>query len=179
MIAALKLVPVWVWGVVVLIIALCAGSFAAAWLWQANAYGKVIATNASNYQADRTLIANAASAQARDALAKQQEAETRAAANDAKYTKEKADDLAKNESLRRAVADGTRRLRISGTCTANSNGSGGVPQAASSASLGDAATVELSGAAGQAVLDLRAELVAEGAALRVLQSYVKNVCAGL
>ena len=33
MIAALKLVPVWTWGVVVLVNALCAGSFATAWFW--------------------------------------------------------------------------------------------------------------------------------------------------
>ncbi|MGH8418053.1 MAG: hypothetical protein ACRER8_12340 [Pseudomonas sp.] len=85
MIAALKLIPVWAWSVVMLIIVLCAGSFAAAWFWQANAYRKVIATNEASSQADRTLIANASSAQARDELAKQQEAESRAAASDAKY----------------------------------------------------------------------------------------------
>lgn len=45
--------------------------FSAAWFWQANAYGMVIATNEANRQADLALIANAGATQARQALAKQ------------------------------------------------------------------------------------------------------------
>ncbi len=135
----------------------------------------MIATNESSYQADRTLIANAASAQARDALAKQQEAESRAAASDAKYTKEKADDLAKNESLRRAVADGTRRLRIAGTCSTGS-GSSNVSKTTSTASVGDAGTVELPAAVGRSVLDIRAGIIADQAALKAAQAYIRDVC---
>ncbi|WP_218568397.1 lysis protein [Pseudomonas sp. LS-2] len=175
MIAALKLVPAWVWGVVVLVIALCVGSFAAAWFWQANAYGKVIATNVSSYQSDRTLIANAASAQARDALAKQQEAEQKLAALDKTSTEQKDKANAENESLRRAVADGTRRLRIAGTCSAGS-GNSNVSQATSTTSVGDAGSVELSRETGQAVLDLRRALISDQAALRAAQAYIRHVC---
>ena len=182
MIAALKLVPVWVWGVVVLVIALCAGSFAAAWFWQANAYGKVvakygetIATNEANHQADLALIANAGAQQARDALAKQQDAEQTLAALDKIATEQKDKANAENESLRRAVADGTRRVRIAGTCSTGS-GSSNVSKAASTASVGDAGTVELSRETGQAVLDLRRDLIADQAALRAAQAYIRNVC---
>lgn len=175
MIAALKLVPVWVWGVVVLVIALCAGSFAAAWFWQANAYGKVIATNESSYQADRTLIANAASAQARDALAKQQDAEQKLAALDKTATEQKDKANAENESLHRAVADGTRRLRIAGTCSTGS-GSSNVSKATSTASVGDAGTVELPAAVGRSVLDIRAGIIADQAALKAAQAYIRDVC---
>lgn len=167
MIAALKLVPVWAWGVMVLVIALCAGSFAAAWFWQANAYGKVvatytktIATNEASRQADLTLIANAAAQQAREALAKQQDAEQKLASLDKTATEQKDKANAENESLRRAVADGTRRLRIAGTCSAVS-GSGNVSKTAGAASVGDAGTVELSRETGQAVLDLRRDLIAD------------------
>jgi len=182
MIAALKLVPVWAWGVMVLVIALCAGSFAAAWFWQANAYGKVvakygetIATNEANHQADLTLIANAASAQAREALAKQQDAEQKNAELDAKLTKERTDALAQNQKYLAAVADGTRRLRIAGTCSTGSSGSN-VPKTTSTASMGDAGSVELPAAVGRSVLDIRAGIIADQAALKAAQAYIRDVC---
>lgn len=146
---------------------------ACAWMWQANSYEAVIATNEANHQTDLTAIANAGADQARKALAKQQEAEARAAASDEKYTKEKADDLAKNETLRRAVADGTRRLRIAGSCSA---GGGNVPGTASAASVGDAGAIELSAETGRSVLDIRAGIIADQAALRAAQAYIRDVC---
>jgi prophage endopeptidase len=170
---ALKLVPVWAWAVAALIVTLSAGSFAAAWFWQANAYGKVIATNEANHQADLASIANAASAQARRALAKQQAAEQKLAALDKAATEQKEKLNAENESLRRAVADGTRRLRIAGSCSA---GGGNLPGTASAASVGDAGTVELSAAVGRSVLDIRAGIIADQAALRAAQDYINAVC---
>jgi prophage endopeptidase len=173
MIAALKLVPAWAWGVVVLVIALCVGSFSAAWFWQANAYGKVIATNEANRQADIALIANAGADQARKALAKQQDAEQKLAALDKDATEQKERANAENESLRRAVADGTRRLRIAGSCSA---GGGNVSGTASTASVGDAGSVELSRETGQAVLDLRRDLISDRSALKAAQAYIRDVC---
>jgi len=174
MIASLKLVPFWAWGVVALIIALSAGSFAAAWQWQANSYGKVIATNEANRQADLALIANAGATQARQALARQQDAEQKLAALDKTATEQKDKANAENETLRRAVADGSRRLRIAGSCSA---GRGNVPSTASAAGVGDAGTVELSAATGRSVLDIRSGIIADQAALRAAQAYIKDVCA--
>ncbi|MDD1967116.1 lysis protein [Pseudomonas putida] len=155
------------------VLGLLAAGFAVAWFWQANAYGKVIATNESSRQADLTLIANAGADQARKALARQQDAEQRLAQLDKSATEEKVKANAENETLRRTVADGTRRLRIAGSWSA---GGGNVPGTASAASVGDAGAVELSAATGRAVLDLRASIIADQAALKAAQAYIRTVC---
>jgi prophage endopeptidase len=155
------------------VIALVGAGFAAAWFWQANAYGKVIAMNEANHQADLTAIANAGAEQARQALAKQQDAEQKLAALDKHATEQKDKANAENENLRRAVADGTRRLRIAGSCSA---GGGHVSQATGTSSVGDAGSVELSAATGRAVLDLRASIIADQTALKAAQAYIKDVC---
>lgn len=144
-----------------------------AWMWQANSYEAVIATNEANRQSDLALIANAGAAQARQALQKQQVAEHALAALDQKTQKERTDDLAENEKLRRAAADSASRLRIAGSCRASN---GNVSGTASAASLGDAGTVELSGASGSTVFDIRAGIIADQAALKALQRYVAEVC---
>jgi len=96
-------------------------------------------------------------------------AQTALAALDAKHTKELADEQAKNDRLRADVADGTRRVRIAAanlaTCELVGNsatGTGGV---------GDAAQVELSGAGGRAVLDLRASAIKDDKVIQYLQGY--------
>ena len=147
--------------------------FATAWFWQVNAYQKIIATNEAHRQADLAQIANAAASQTRQALARQQDAERQLAALDKTATAEKEKLNDENEALRRSVVDGTRRLRIAGSCRANG---GDVPGTASAARLGDAGTVELSRATGQAVLDLRRDIIADQAALKAAQSYIKDVC---
>jgi hypothetical protein len=106
--------------ILLVVLTLTAGSFAAAWCWQANAYGKVIATVEANHQADLTAIANAGAEQARKALAKQQDAEQKLAALDKDATEQKEKANAENESLRRAVADGCGSravvVPVAGTC---------------------------------------------------------------
>jgi prophage endopeptidase len=144
-----------------------------AWVWQANAYGKVIAANEASRQADLASIANAGAEQARTALAKQQDAQRRLAVLDQTATEEKVKANAENETLRRAVADGTGRLRIAGSLSACG---GNVSKATSTAGLGDAGSVELTAAAGRAVLDIRAGIIADQAALRAAQSYIRDVC---
>lgn len=155
------------------VIALVGVGFSAAWFWQANAYGQTIATNEANHQVDLTTIANAGAAQARQALAKQRDAEQKLAALDKDATEQKEKANAENETLRRAVADGTRRLRIAGSCSADG---GNVSQATSAASVGDAGTVELSAATGRSVLDIRAGIIADQAALKAAQAYIRDVC---
>lgn len=155
---------------------LCAAGFACAWYWQESSYTRKLAAQSSAYQADLLNIVNAGADQNRRALEQQQAAEARAAASDERYTKEKAHDLAKNEKLRRAVADGTRRLRIAGTCPANSDGGGNLSGTTSTAGLGDAGAVELTGAAGRSVFDIRAGIIADRKALKALQSYISSSC---
>ena len=148
------------------------GTAGGVWKVQDWRYGKKLAEQSGAHQADLTAISNAAAEQVRTALEKQQVAEKIRDDIDAKATKEKTHDLAENETLRRAVADGARRLRIAGSCRADS---GNVPGTARATGLGDAATVELAPAAGRAVFDIRAGIIADQAALKVLQAYVMNV----
>ncbi|WP_203218521.1 lysis protein [Pseudomonas typographi] len=155
-----------------LLLAIALG-FAAAWFWQANAYKAKLAGQDAAHQSDLTTIANAAAAQSRTALEKQQQAEQALADLDTKRTKEKADALAENERLRRDVADGNRRLHVAGTCR---SGGGNVPQASSTTSLGDAGTVELAPTAGRNVFDIRAGIIADQAALKTLQDYINTSC---
>lgn len=155
---------------------LMAAGFAVAWKWQANSYTAQLATQKTAFDSDLNQIATAGAAQARAATERQQQAEQALAELDAKSSKEKADALAENDALRAAVAAGTRRLRVAGTCTASHSGSGNVPQASSPTSVGDATTVELDPATGQNILDIRAGAIADQAALKALQAYVTNVC---
>jgi prophage endopeptidase len=161
----------------------------AAWEWQANAYGKIIASNEAARQADLSKVATAAADQSRQALDKQQAAEQKLSDLDTKATKEKSDDLAENQlllslytsastdnaQLRADVDSGKRRLRIAGTCTAPTSG-GNMSEAASTSSVGDAGAVELTATAGQAVFDIRAGIIADQAALKAAQDYIRNVC---
>ena len=51
-------------GVLLIILALMAGSAWAAWVWQANAYGQQLATKETTHQTERPNLANANAAQA-------------------------------------------------------------------------------------------------------------------
>ncbi|EDG3239150.1 lysis protein [Salmonella enterica] len=92
------------------------------------------------------------------------------AALDAKYTKELADEHAKNADLQRRLSAGGR-VRVKGRCTVPA---GATP--ASTGSVGDAATVELSPVAGRNVLGIRAGIISDQAKLRYLQQYVREQC---
>ncbi|EAR5747694.1 lysis protein [Salmonella enterica] len=92
------------------------------------------------------------------------------AAIDEKYTKELADAKAENDALQRRLAAGGR-VRVKGRCT--------VPVSttpASTGSVGDAATVELSPVAGQNVLDIRAGIISDQEKLKYLQEYIRTQC---
>ena len=145
----------------------------ATWKVDAWRYGKQLSDLSAAHQADLTSIANAAAAQARQALEKQQAIQKALAELDAKATKEKMNDLAENEKLRADVAAGDRRLRIAGRCSASSSN---MPDTAVAARLDDGGTVELAGAAGRTVFDIRAGIIADQAALRVLQRHVLEFC---
>ena len=143
--------------------------------WKVNAwwYEKQLADMSAAHQADLTAITTAANAQVRQALDKQQAAEQARAELDAKATKEKAHALAENERLRVDVAAGDRRLRIAGRCSADS---GNLSETSSAARLDYDGAVELAGAAGRTVFDIRAGIIKDRAALTGLQEYVREVC---
>lgn len=148
-------------------------AFGGAWQVQDWRMGKKLSEQAGLHKDDLAEITNAAADQVRIALTKQQAAEKTRDDLDAKATQEKTHDLAENETLRRAVADGARRLRIAGSCSADS---GDVSSSASTTSLGNAGTVELTSIAGRTVFDIRAGIIADQAALRALQRHVLEFC---
>ena len=143
--------------------------------WKVDAwrYGKELASLNAAHQAELSAIANAASAQVRQALDKQQAAEQARTDLDTRATKEKAYVLAENEKLRADVAAGDRRLRIAGRCSADP---GNLPDTSGATRMDDDGTVELAGAAGQAVFDIRAGIISDQGALRGLQEYVRAAC---
>ena len=136
-------------------------------------YGKQLADLSAAHQADLSAIANAASTQVRQALDKQQAAEQARADLDARTIKEKAHALAENEKLRADVAAGDRRLRIAGRCSVSSSN---LPDTTSTARVDDAGDVELAGASGRTVFDIRAGIIKDRAALKGLQEHVLRVC---
>ncbi|HHQ6628050.1 TPA: lysis protein, partial [Serratia fonticola] len=72
-----------------------------------------------------------------------------------------------NDDLRRQLTAGTRRVYIRGKCSVP-----GTSNQHSPSGVGDDAPVELSGKAGQDILDLRADIIRDNAKLRFLQEYV-------
>ena len=161
---------VWRWlGLAVLVVC----SVFATWKVDTWRYGKQLADLNVSYQADLTAISNAAAAQARQALERQQSIQKALAELDAKLATEKARDIAENERLRADVAAGDRRLRIAGRCSTDS---GNLSDTSSTARLDDGETVELAGAAGRTVFDIRAGIIKDRAALKGLQEYVREVC---
>ena len=124
------------------------------------------------HQADLAAISNAAAQQVAKALAKQQEAQQAVAELDKKATKERNDAKAENDRLR-ARLDAGGRVRVAGNCPTNPVS---VPPATGAPSLGDGGALELSPAAGRNVLNIRAGIIGDQAALKALQKYVRQVC---
>ncbi|WP_239004297.1 lysis protein [Salmonella enterica] len=89
---------------------------------------------------------------------------------DAKYTKELADEHAKNADLQRRLAAGGR-MRVEGRSTVPTTA-----KTSSPGSVGKAATVELSPGAGQNVLDIRAGIISDQEKLKYLQEYIRTQC---
>ncbi|ECG1391045.1 TPA_asm: lysis protein [Salmonella enterica subsp. houtenae serovar 45:g,z51:-] len=89
---------------------------------------------------------------------------------DAKYTQELADAKAENDALQRRLAAGGR-VRVKGRCTVPAS-----TTSASTGSVGDAATVELSPVAGRNVFDIRAGIISDQEKLKYLQDYVNTQC---
>lgn len=92
------------------------------------------------------------------------------AALDARYTKELADEHAKNADLQRRLAAGGR-VRVKGRCSVPTS-----TTSASPGSVGNVATVELSPVAGQNVLGIRSGIISDQAKLRYLQDYIRTQC---
>lgn len=137
------------YGAVALIAASCA--------WQAQSwrYGAQIA-DMREQQASAIALAHG----------RMQDMANRLALADQNTIKKLQDAQNENDSLRRAVAAGTQRLRIKATC---------LPSSSESASVGHDGTAELSAEAGQDALDIRSGIIALEAERDALIRYAKEV----
>ena len=99
-------------GVLLIILALMAGSAWAAWEWQANAYGQQLAAKEAAYQTERTDLANANSAQILAEQGKRLALEQWLAASDQSHYRALTDEKTKQARLRDRLATADLRLSV-------------------------------------------------------------------
>lgn len=176
MIALLKQYKLIAAGVAVL--ALMALSAAGAWQWQGNAYGKRLADQATAHETFLRQVAEANAAVILKQQADRLALEQRLAKADQQSTEKLTNALTENDRLERlySSADDERRsLRIEVTLARND---AVVSAATGPGSVGDAASVELSPAAGRAVWDIRRSMTEDQAKLAYLQEWAREVTKG-
>ncbi|GAB2931447.1 lysis protein [Hafnia psychrotolerans] len=146
---------------------------ALAWWIEGMRWDTDVATLKQSHTAELRKISDQALIDLTNQKKRTEAAQVALAALDAKHTKELADEQAENEKLRADVASGARRVRIAAANLATSqlirNSTSGT------CGVGDAAQVELSGAGGRAVLDLRASAIKDDQVIQYLQGYITDV----
>ena len=105
-------------GVLMIILALMAGSAWAVWAWQANAYGQQLAAMESAHQTDRTNLANANSAQILVEQGKRFALEQWLAASEQSHYRALTDEKTKQSRLRDRLATADLRLSVQLDATA-------------------------------------------------------------
>lgn len=160
------------------VLVLMALSAAIAWQWQANSYGALLAEQGRAHETQLRLTAEANAA----VILKQQTdrlvLETRLATLDTNSTEKLSHAQTENDRLRReysAADDERRRLRIE-VRVARADAT--VSATTGAGSLGDAASVELSAAAGSAVWDIRGGMISDREKLVYLQEWARAVRVG-
>ncbi|WP_405126774.1 lysis system i-spanin subunit Rz [Ralstonia pseudosolanacearum] len=147
---------------------------AGAWTWQANRYGKDIATLQRDQAERDRQQARADEAQLRQEQEKRAGLERQLGELDARHYEELNNAKTENTRLAAALAAGTRQLSIRARCTAPADG---VPGATGGAGLGDgaAATAVLYGEDAADIQALVADADAVAAALRFMQDRERDI----
>ena len=162
-------------GVLLIILALMAGSAWAAWEWQANAYGQQLATKEAAHQTERTNLANGNSAEILAEQGKRLALEQWLAASDQSHYRALTDEKTKQARLRDRLATADLRLSVQlDTTTAagcdevpTATGAGGVVYGAHRARLDPAHAQRIIGITGDGDQGL--------IALQACQAYAKEV----
>ena len=161
-------------GVLLIILALMAGSAWAAWEWQANAYGQLLAAQEAAHQTERTNLANANSAQILAEQGKRLALEQWLAASDQSHYRALTDEKTKQARLldRLATAD----LRLSVQLDAAATGSDAV-QATTGAGgmVYGAHRARLDPAHAQRIIGITSDGDQGLIALQACQSYVRLI----
>ena len=105
-------------GVLLIILALMAGSAWAAWEWQANAYGQRLAAKQAAHQTERTHLANANAAKILAEQGKRLALEQWLAASDQSHYRALTDEKTKQARLRDRLATADLRLSVQLDATA-------------------------------------------------------------
>ena len=143
------------------VLALMALSAAVAWQWQGNAYGKQLADQGKAHETFLRQVAEANAAVILRQQADRLKLEQRLAEADQQSTEKLNHALTENDRLERLYSsadDERRRLRID---VKIARADAVVSAATSAGRVGDAASVELSAAAGSAVWDIRAGMISD------------------
>ena len=161
-------------GVLLIILALMAGSAWAAWTWQANAYGQQLAAKEAAYQSELTNLANANSAQILAEQGKRLALEQWLAASDQSHYRALTDEKTKQARLRDRLATADLRLSVQLDAAATgcdavhaTTGAGGLVHGAHRAQLDPAHAqriIEITGDGDQGLI-----------ALQACQAYAKEV----
>lgn len=149
MIPTILLAPAARYGLIALVAA------ASAWQVQSWRYGSQIA-DMREQQSSAIAVA----------YSRMQDMSSRLAQADQKAIQKLTEAQNENDSLRRAVAAGTVRLRVKANCLPSNTGA---------PSVGDAGAAELGAEAGQDILDIRSGIIELEARLSALQSYARTV----
>ena len=176
MIAWLKQYKLFAGGAAVLVLMVLAA--AGAWEWQANSYGKQLAEQRTEWADQLRLTAEANAEVIRKQQTDRLVLEARLAALDATSTEKLTHAQTENDRLRgeySAADDERRRLRIE---VRIARADAIVSATTGAGSLGDAASVELSAAAGSAVWDIRGGMISDREKLVYLQEWARAVRAG-
>ena len=164
-------------GVLVVALALMAGSAWAAWAWQANAYGQQLASKEAAHQTERTDLANANSAQILAEQGKRLALEQWLAASDQSHYRALTDEKTKQARLRDRLATADLRLsvQLDATTTTGCDGVQATTRTRTGGVVHGARRAQLDPAHAQRIIRITNDGDSGLRALRACQAYVKEL----
>ena len=162
-------------GVLLIILALMAGSAWAAWEWQANAYSQQLAAKEAAYQTERTNLANANAAQILAEQGKRLALEQWLAASDQFHYRALTDEKTKQARLRDRLATADLRLSVQLNAAATICSDGVQPTTGAGCVVHGAARAQLDPAHAQRIIGITHDGDQGLIALEACQSYVRLI----
>ena len=162
-------------GVLLIILALMAGSAWAAWEWQANAYGQRLAAKEAAHQTERTDLANANSAQTLAEQGKRLALEQWLAASDQSHYRALTDEKTKQARLRDRLATAELRLSVQLDATSAPGCDAVQPSTRASGVVYGAHRARLDPAHAQRIIGITGDGDQGLIALQACQAYAKEV----
>jgi len=154
---------------------LIAAGFAGGWYIQGNRWNADVATKVAQYTNNMKTVSDANAKQLADEQAKGQALQAALATLDTKYNLELANEQSANNILRNQLNTGALKLRVKAKCPASASSSSEVPNDSTAGGVGNDATVELSATVGSDILNIRAGILSDQAALKYLQDYALSL----